>query len=89
MFLKKRHHADIMAKLHNNNDAITEEDEDSGLGGELVIDEERGSSEEQKTETHFEFSFVENNCPKLQQVLGNHRCIIFGELYQLNRSWVS
>ena len=67
MFLKKRHHADIMAKLHNNNDAITEEDEDSGLGGELVIDEERGSSEEQKTETHFEFSFDENNCPKLQQ----------------------
>ena len=68
MFLKKRHHADIMAKLHNENDAITEEDEDSGLGSELVIDEERGTSEEQKTETHFEFSFDENNCPKLQQV---------------------
>ena len=77
MFLKKRHHADIMAKLHNENDAITEEDEDSGLGAELVIDEERGSSEEQKTETHFEFSFDENNCPKLQQVSDHQRCIHF------------
>lgn len=72
MFLKKRHHADIMAKLHNNNDAITEKDEDSGLGAELVIDEELGSSEEQKAETHFEFSFDENNCPKLQKVIGSH-----------------
>ena len=77
MFLKKRHHADIMAKLHNENDAITEEDEDSGLGAELVIDEERGTSEEQKAETHFEFSFDENNCPKLQQVLVTIICIHF------------
>ena len=50
MFLKKRHHADIMARLHSNNNnsntdnskqmEVIEDSDDSGFGSDLVIDED-------------------------------------------------
>jgi len=49
MFLKKRHHADIMARLHSNNNGnsncdnskeIMEYSDDSGFSSDLIIDEE-------------------------------------------------
>ena len=50
MFLKKRHHADIMARLHSNNNSnntnnskemeIMEDSDDSGFSSDLVIDED-------------------------------------------------
>ena len=49
MFLKKRHHADIMARLHSNNNdnsnsenskEIMEYSDDSGFSSDLIIDEE-------------------------------------------------
>ena len=52
MFLKKRHHADIMARLHSSNNNITsnsdssvkmeivEDSDDSGFGSDLIIDED-------------------------------------------------
>ena len=51
MFLKKRHHADIMARLHSNNSnntdnsiskemEIMEDSDDSGFSSDLVIDED-------------------------------------------------
>ena len=53
MFLKKRHHADIMARLHSNNNnsnsntdnsnskemEVIEDSDDSGFSSDLVIDE--------------------------------------------------
>jgi len=58
MFLKKRHHAYIMAKLHEKKVEREEEirresmddDDDSGFGSDLVIDEEM----EDRTETEFD-----------------------------------
>ena len=51
MFLKKRHHADIMARLHSNNNnsnntgnskemEIMEDSDDSGFSSDLIIDED-------------------------------------------------
>lgn len=52
MFLKKRHHADIMARLHSNNNntdtdnsnskkmEVIEDSDDSGFSSDLVIDED-------------------------------------------------
>jgi len=52
MFLKKRHHADIMARLHSNNNSnntdnsigkemeVMEDSDDSGFSSDLVIDED-------------------------------------------------
>ena len=45
MFLKKRYHADIMARLHSNSDNIIktdlmEDSDDSGFSSDLVIDED-------------------------------------------------
>ena len=46
MFLKKRHHADIMARLHSNSDnnsnskEIMEHYDDSGFSSDLIIDED-------------------------------------------------
>jgi len=47
MFLKKRYHADIMARLHSNSDSdnsiktdLMEDSDDSGFSSDLVIDED-------------------------------------------------
>ena len=55
MFLKKRHHADIMARLHSNNNSNSENSketmeysDDSGFSSDLIIDEEFEENPESK-----------------------------------------
>jgi len=61
MFLKKRHHAYIMAKLHEKEVVeedrrdVMEDDDDSGFGSDLVIDEDMEDIED-RTETEFDES---------------------------------
>ena len=73
MFLKKRHHADIMARLHRSNrDSVIpsgysgDEDDDSGFGSDLVIDEDFDTSEDQNMDTKFSLTKKEN--PVFEQV---------------------
>jgi len=69
MFLKKRHHADIMARLHEERSKITEDDsDDSGFASDLVIDEEM---EIDQVEAHFTFTLDAKNKPVLKQVQHN------------------
>lgn len=61
MFLKKRHHAYIMAKLHEKEVVeedrrdVMEDDDDSGFGSDLVIDEDMEDIED-RNETEFDES---------------------------------
>lgn len=73
MFLKKRHHADIMARLHRSDrDSVIpsgysgDEDDDSGFGSDLVIDEDFDTSEDQNMDTKFFLTNKEN--PVMEQV---------------------
>ena len=73
MFLKKRHHADIMARLHcSARDSVSpsrcsgDEDDDSGFGSDLVIDEDFDTSEDQNMDTNFSLTNKEN--PVIEQV---------------------
>ena len=70
MFLKKRHHADIMAKLHEERTKFVEEDsDDSGFASDLIIDEEMDTrGQQQEVKAHFTFSLDAKNKPVLEQV---------------------
>ena len=69
MFLKKRHHADIMARLHGERTKFVEEDsDDSGFASDLIIDEEMDTEEQEEVKAHFTFSLDAKNKPVLEQV---------------------
>ena len=65
MFLKKRHHADIMARLHSNNDnnsnskEIMEHSDDSGFSSDLIINE--------NFEEEIESNKIKPEEPKMEQ----------------------
>jgi len=67
MFLKKRHHADIMARLHNNNKVMEEDSLDSGFGSDLVIDEGYDDDEEHKIEFALNAKKFENEDHKMEE----------------------
>ena len=65
MFLKKREHARIMARLR----AHEEEEEEEGEEGELMIAEvEAVSVGEVEAQAHFTIKFDEKNEPFLEEV---------------------
>ena len=74
MFLKKRHHADIMARLHSNaRDSVIpsgcsgDEDDDSGFGSDLVIDEDYDTTSEDQ-DMELKFSLTDKENPVIEQV---------------------
>ena len=73
MFLKKRHHADIMARLHADAPKMLEDsdDDDSGFASDLIIDEDMDTADDTKEElkAHFTFNFDAKNKPVLEQVI--------------------
>ena len=64
MFLKKREHARIMARLR----AHQEEEEEDGEGELMIAEVEDPSCGEAQAEAHFTIKFDERNQPFLEEV---------------------